>query len=82
MPICLFFTILPGEKRNPHLTRGIWPFLKRTTNPYFLNLKKSEVPHRLILGATGSGKFYVCSFIVQNSHKYKPLTYVLIKTNE
>jgi hypothetical protein len=42
----------------------------------FLNLHNGEVAHTLILGATGSGKSYLASFILQNAQKYAPLTYI------
>jgi type IV secretory pathway VirB4 component len=44
--------------------------------PYFLNLHNGEVPHTLILGMTGSGKSYLCCFLLQNAQKYRPLTFI------
>jgi type IV secretion system protein TrbE len=44
--------------------------------PYYLNLHVREVAHTLILGATGSGKSFLCNFLLQNAQKYKPLTYI------
>ena len=44
--------------------------------PYFLNLHVGDVAHTLILGMTGSGKSYLCNFILQNAQKYKPLTFI------
>ncbi len=46
------------------------------STPYFLNLHNGEVPHTLILGMTGSGKSYLCSFLLQNAQKYAPLTFI------
>jgi type IV secretion system protein VirB4 len=44
--------------------------------PYYLNLHNGEVAHTLILGMTGSGKSFLCSFLLTNAQKYKPLTYI------
>ena len=44
--------------------------------PYFLNLHNGEVAHTLILGMTGSGKSYLCNFLLQNAQKYQPLTFI------
>ena len=51
--------------------------MKRTiSTPYFLNLHNGEVAHTLILGMTGSGKSYLCNFLLQNAQKYRPLTFI------
>jgi type IV secretion system protein VirB4 len=39
------------------------------STPYFLNLDCGEVAHTLILGMTGSGKSYSCTFLLQNAEK-------------
>jgi type IV secretion system protein VirB4 len=44
--------------------------------PYYLNLHNGEVAHTLILGMTGSGKSFLCNFLLTNAQKYKPLTYI------
>lgn len=36
----------------------------------------NDVPHTLILGATGTGKSYLGNFLLQNAQKYKPLTFI------
>jgi len=46
------------------------------STPYFLNLHNGEVAHTLILGMTGSGKSYLCNFLLQNAQKYAPLTFI------
>lgn len=71
------FTILPGETRNQHL-HGEYLAVLETDNrtPYYLNLHNGEVAHTLILGMTGSGKSYLCNFLLQNAQKYNPLTFV------
>jgi type IV secretory pathway VirB4 component len=68
---------LPGERTNPHLGVEYLAALETdNATPYFLNLHNGEVAHTLILGATGSGKSYLASFILQNAQKYAPLTYI------
>jgi AAA domain len=55
--LSFLFTILPGEKTNPHLgTEYLAALETDNSTPYFLNLHNGEVAHTLILGMTGSGK--------------------------
>ena len=75
--LSFLFTILPGEKRNAHLGTEYLAVLETdNASPYFLNLHNGEVAHTLILGMTGSGKSYLCSFLLQNAQKYAPLTFI------
>jgi type IV secretion/conjugal transfer VirB4 family ATPase len=75
--LSFFFTILAGEKQNPHLGTEYLAVLETdNATPYFLNLHNGEVPHTLILGMTGSGKSYFCNFLLQNAQKYNPLTFI------
>ncbi|HEY1743753.1 MAG TPA: type IV secretion system DNA-binding domain-containing protein, partial [Granulicella sp.] len=75
--LSFLFTILPGEKHNAHLGTEYLAVLETdNSTPYFLNLHNGEVAHTLILGMTGSGKSYLCSFLLQNAQKYAPLTFI------
>jgi len=75
--LSFLFTILAGEKRNSHLGTEYLAVLETdNATPYFLNLHNGEVAHTLILGMTGSGKSYLCSFLIQNAQKYTPLTFI------
>jgi type IV secretion/conjugal transfer VirB4 family ATPase len=75
--LSFFFTILAGEKHNPHMDTEYLAVLETdNATPYFLNLHNGEVPHTLILGMTGSGKSYFCNFVLQNAQKYNPLTFI------
>jgi type IV secretion system protein VirB4 len=75
--LCFLFTILPGEKTNAHLgTEYLAALETDNSTPYFLNLHNGEVAHTLILGMTGSGKSYLCNFLLQNAQKYAPLTFI------
>ncbi|HEY2471871.1 MAG TPA: DUF87 domain-containing protein [Terracidiphilus sp.] len=75
--LSFLFTILAGEKRNLHLGTEYLAVLETdNATPYFLNLHNGEVAHTLILGMTGSGKSYLCSFLLQNAQKYAPLTFI------
>jgi type IV secretion system protein VirB4 len=75
--LSFLFTILAGEKRNAHLGSEYLAVLETdNATPYFLNLHNGEVAHTLILGMTGSGKSYLCSFLLQNAQKYAPLTFI------
>lgn len=75
--LSFLFTILPGEKVNPHLGTEYLAVLETdNSTPYFLNLHNGEVAHTLILGMTGSGKSYLANTILQSAQKYAPLTFV------
>jgi type IV secretion system protein VirB4 len=75
--LSFLFTILPGEKSNPHLGTEYLAVLETdNSTPYFLNLHNGEVAHTLILGMTGSGKSYLSNFLLQNAQKYKPFTFI------
>src|SRR3984885_13173373 len=75
--LSFLFTILAGEKTNEHLEAEYLAVLETdNATPYFLNLHNGEVPHTLVLGMTGSGKSYLCIFLLQNAQKYAPLTFI------
>ena len=75
--LSFLFTIHPGETCNEHLDAEYLAVLETDhATPYFLNLHNRDVAHSLILGATGSGKSFFCSFMLQNAQKYLPLTYI------
>ena len=75
--LSFLFTILPGEQWNPHLGAEYLAVLETdNATPYFLNLHNGEVAHTLILGMTGSGKSFLCNFLLMNAQKYRPLTYI------
>jgi type IV secretion system protein TrbE len=75
--LSFLFTILPGEKTNAHLGTEYLAVLETdNSTPYFLNLHNGEVAHSLILGVTGSGKSFLCNFLLQNAQKYAPLTFI------
>ena len=68
--LSFLFTILPGETHNLHLDAEYMAVLETdNSTPYFLNLHNGEVAHTLILGMTGSGKSYLCNFLLQNAQK-------------
>jgi len=75
--LSFLFTILSGERSNAHLgTEYLAALETENSTPYFLNLHNGEVAHTLILGMTGSGKSYLCCFLLQNAQKYVPLTFI------
>jgi len=75
--LSFLFTILPGEKINTFLGAEYLAVMETDNQtPYYLNLHCNDVAHTLILGATGSGKSYLCNFLLQNAQKYEPLTFI------
>ena len=75
--LSFLFTILPGETWNQHLGAEYLAVLETdNSTPYYLNLHNGEIAHTLVLGMTGSGKSYLCNFLLQNAQKYQPLTFI------
>jgi type IV secretion system protein TrbE len=75
--LSFLFTILPGERFNPHLGAEYLAVLETdNSTPYFLSLHNGEVAHTLILGVSGSGKSYLANTILQSAQKYAPLTFI------
>ncbi len=75
--LSFLFTIYPGERTNPQLQSEYLAVMETdNATPYFLNLHNGEVAHTLILGKTGSGKSFLCNFLLTNTQKYRPLTYI------
>jgi type IV secretion system protein VirB4 len=75
--LSFLFAIDGGEQRNPHLEQEYLLALESTHGtPYFLNLHSGDVAHTLMLGATGSGKSFCTSMLLQSAQKYEPLTFI------
>ena len=75
--LSFFFTIHTGDKRNNHLNSEYLAVLETDNKtPYYLNLHNGEIAHTLILGMTGSGKSFLCNFLLNNTQKLKPQTYI------
>ena len=75
--LSFLFTIAAGSRWNVHLEREYLAVLESTHGtPYYLNLHSGDVAHTLLLGATGSGKSFFLSFILQSIQKYEPLTFI------
>ncbi len=75
--LSFLFTVDSGSHWNLHLEREYLAILESTHGtPYYLNLHSGDVAHSLLLGATGSGKSFCLSFILQSVQKYAPLTFI------
>lgn len=75
--LSLLFTVDSGSRWNSHLDAEYLEVLETAhATPYYLNLHAGDVAHTLILGATGSGKSFLISFLLQSVQKYKPLTFI------
>jgi type IV secretion/conjugal transfer VirB4 family ATPase len=75
--LSFLFTVDTGSRRNAHLECEYLTLLESTHGtPYYLNLHSGDVAHTLLLGATGSGKSFSLSFILQSIQKYDPLTFI------
>ncbi len=75
--LSFLFTVDSGGQWNPHLEREYLLTLESTHGtPYFLNLHSGDVPHTLLLGATGVGKSFCLSTTLQAAQKYEPLTFI------
>jgi type IV secretion/conjugal transfer VirB4 family ATPase len=75
--LSFLFTVDSGNAWNPHLEREYLAVLESTHGtPYFLNMHCGDVAHALMLGATGSGKSFCASMLLQSAQKYDPLTFI------
>ncbi|MBW4045565.1 MAG: DUF87 domain-containing protein [Acidobacteria bacterium] len=75
--LSFLFTVHTGSKWNPHLEREYLAVLESAHGtPYYLNLHSGDVAHSLVLGATGSGKSFLVSCLLQSAQKYQPLTFI------
>ncbi len=75
--LSFLFTVDTGAQWNAHLEREYLAVLESTHGtPYYLNLHSGDVAHTLMLGATGSGKSFCASMLLQSAQKYEPLTFV------
>lgn len=75
----LSFLFVPqaGEPVNEHLRAEYLAVLESNQKtPYYLNLHFQDVGHTLILGMTGSGKSFLCNFLVTHAQKYEPRTFI------
>jgi type IV secretion system protein TrbE len=60
--LSFLFTLDSGETRNAHLQKEYLAVLETSHGtPYFLNLHYGDTAHSMILGRTGSGKFFSLS---------------------
>jgi len=75
--LSFLFTVDSGNAWNPHLEREYLAVLESTHGtPYYMNMHCGDVAHALMLGATGSGKSFCASMLLQSAQKYEPLTFI------
>jgi len=75
--LSFLFTVDSGMKCNTHLEHEYLAVLESEHGtPYYLNLHSGDVAHTLMLGATGVGKSFAMSFLIQSLQKYDPLTFI------
>lgn len=70
----LLFAPAGGQKWNQHLNAECLAVLKtRQCSPYYANLHYEDVGHALVSGMTGSGKSYLCNYLISEAYrKYDP----------
>jgi type IV secretion system protein VirB4 len=75
--LSFLFTVDAGSQWNPHLEREYLAVLESTHGtPYYMNFHSGDVAHTLMLGATGSGKSFCTSMLLESAQKYEPLTFI------
>jgi type IV secretion system protein TrbE len=76
--LSFLFTLDSGSNWNPQLDKEYLAILETMHGtPYYLNLHNGDVAHGFITGATGAGKSFLTSFLLQSAQKYHPLTIIL-----
>ena len=78
MPTCRFcLWSIPAHRGTRISNANTSLFLnQRTALHVSLNLHARDVAHALMLGATGAGKSFAASTLLQSAQKYEPLTFV------
>jgi type IV secretion/conjugal transfer VirB4 family ATPase len=75
--LSFLFTVDTGSTWNPELNKEYLAVLESVHGtPYYLNLHWGDVAHALLTGATGAGKSFLTSFLLQSAQKYQPLTII------
>jgi type IV secretion system protein TrbE len=76
--LSLLFTLDTGQRTSAHLggRPSLAVFETDDHTPYFWNLHHQDVGHTFIQGATGSGKSFLCNFIVAHAQQYDPTTVI------
>jgi type IV secretion/conjugal transfer VirB4 family ATPase len=75
--LSFLFTVDTGRQWNAHLEHEYLAVLESTHGtPYYFNIHSGDVAHTLMLGATGAGKSFCASMLLQAALKYEPLTFV------
>ena len=75
--LSFLFTIDTGSTWNPQLGKEYLAVLESVHGtPYYLNLHWGDVAHALLTGATGAGKSFLTSCLLQSAQKYDPLTII------
>jgi len=73
--LSFLFSLDTGQATNPHLGREYLAVLETEhRTPYLYNLHVDDVGHALVLGNTGSGKSFLCAFLLAHSQRYDPVT--------
>lgn len=75
--LSFLFTIDRGSPTCAHLGReALAPFETNHQTLYHFNLHVDDVGHGVILGATGSGKSFLCNFLITHAQRYSPITII------
>lgn len=75
--LSFLFSVSPGEQENRHLGAEYLAVFETASGvPYFFNLHHGDVGHTFIIGATGTGKSFLLTFLVTHVQKYEPLTFI------
>jgi type IV secretion/conjugal transfer VirB4 family ATPase len=75
--LSFLFTIDTGSTWNSQLGKEYLTVLESVHGtPYYLNLHWGDVAHALLTGATGAGKSFLTSCLLQSAQKYDPLTII------
>jgi len=71
--LSFFYSIDTGKKFNSFLKdEYLAIFTTESREPFYFNLHSGEVAHTLLVGPTGTGKSFICNYLLGQASKYNP----------
>jgi type IV secretion system protein VirB4 len=68
-----------GQAEGNHWGQAVTVFETTSATPYFFNFHKADLGNTIVIGPSGSGKTVVLNFLVAQSRKFQPRSFVFDK---